>query len=73
MPKKELTEQEEKAVEKAHAKAIGVFRIDSAGKANLERVYSIEEHGEEFQKLAESRKEAILKKEGKQAELREVK
>jgi hypothetical protein len=73
MPKKELSDKEEKAVEKAHASSIGVSRIDSMGKAMLERVYSIQEHGENFKELAQSRKEAILKKEGKQVELREVK
>ena len=70
---KKLTEKEEEAVEKAHASKIGVFKVDPMGNETLERVYSAEEHGENFLQLAESRKEAILRKEKKQAVLREIK
>ena len=70
---KELTEKQEKAVEKAHASAIGVFWVDSMGKETLERVYSVEEHGENFLQLAESRKKKIIEVYKKQAVLREVK
>ncbi len=70
---KELNEKQEKAVEKAHAAAIGVFRVDSAGIETLERVYSVQEHGEDFLKLAESRKKKIIEAEKRQAVLREIK
>jgi hypothetical protein len=70
---KELSKSEEKAVEKAHASAIGVFRVDSSGQETLERVYSVAEHGENFLELAESRKNKIINVEKKQAVLREVK
>jgi hypothetical protein len=73
MAKKELSESEEKAVEKAHASAIGVFRVDSMGGETLERVYSIEEHGEEFQRLAQSRCDKINNVYKQKAVLREIK
>jgi hypothetical protein len=62
---KKLTEGEEKAVEKAKASAIGVFKVDSNGNETLERIYSAAEHGEDFLKLAESRKSKIIAQGGK--------
>lgn len=73
MANKELSDKEAKAVEKAHASAIGVFRVDNAGNETLERVYSIQEHGEDFLKLAQSREKKINEAYKQKAVLREIK